>query len=331
VTLKQAFDALVAEVDADPEIIQRAKDRRDAFRAAFNSETDVDRTIASGSLARGTQIEPIHDVDLLVRFHHDQHPDWGKDGPSAEDALEHLRERVKALLGPDNIDPDSGIEPVRFTKIRNHAVTCWLDDPKDPNAFTVDVVPVLNRVANGLPAGFWLPERESHKWIASDPLHLIAITLTRHDASNGEFAKRQRILKRFSADRGKLMKGLTMEVMGLDTLPDGSAHQALAGFFAAAETRVFQPITDPANLCGEIEPDLDRQQAADAFVEAAEIAWRANTAADYGNEHKAICLWREIFPQIPEPEGGCKRHLAPMLGGAVAAGSGRRVRDLQQG
>jgi hypothetical protein len=332
-TLDEAFAALQADVDADPAVVDRARERRNAFRAAFDGEADVDTTFASGSLARGTQIEPIHDVDLLVRYHQNAHPEWGQPGDSAQDALEHLRDRIKALLGPDQVDPDSEIEPVRLTKLRDHAVTCWLDDPEDSDAFTVDVVPVLNRAENGLPRGFLIPETSSRDWIASDPLYLIYLTLQHHERSGGQFVKRQRLLKHFSADRAKLAKGLTMEVLGLKLMPDEPTHQALATFFAAAETAVFQPIVDPAGLCGEIEPDLDRDQASEAFKEAASLAWRANTAAERGQIDRAICLWREIFASIPEPEGGCKTHLAPATSGlaGVTVSSPRRVRDLQQG
>jgi len=334
-TIEAAFTALQQAVDADKKVVDTARARRNAFRGAFDNETDVQRTFASGSFARGSQIEPIKDVDLLVLYDETEHPDWGTPGESAKNALEHLRDRVKALLFPDTIDPGSGIDPVRLTKVRDHAVTCWLDDPDAENAFTVDVVPVLNRTIGGIPAGFFVPEISSEDWIASDPLDLVAKVLSRHKGSEGQFVKRLRLLKRFSLDRDRLMKGLTMEVLGLTHMPDGPAHNSLATFFAAAEEHVWQPICDPARLCGEIEPDLDRQAASDAFGEAAKTGWRANVALERGQVEKAICLWREIFDTIPEPEGGCKLHLvagaAGAAGGLTAGGSPRRVRDLQQG
>jgi hypothetical protein len=332
-TLEEAFNALQTKVDANPAVVEKARDRRNAFRKGLRAEPDVTRTFASGSFARGSQIEPIKDVDLLALYDHAAHPGWGQPGDSAEEALEHLRERIKDRLGPDNVDPDSDIEPVRFTQVRDHAVTCWLDEPDAEDAFTIDVVPVLHRAAgNGVPLGFWIPETSSRAWIASDPLYMVYRVLERHDRSGGQFVKRLRLLKRFSLDRGKLMKGLTMEVLGLHHMPDGPVHDALGTFFAAAETYVWQPICDPAGYCGEIEKDLDRQTAADAFKEAASLAWRANTALRRGETEKAICLWREIFDAIPEPPGGCTTHLA--AGGAAAGvtvGSPRRVRDLQQG
>jgi hypothetical protein len=331
-TLEEAFTGLQQEVDAKADVVAEARRRRDAFRGAFDGEPDVQRTFASGSFARGTQIEPVKDVDLLVLYDSTAHPDWGQPGDSAEAALEHLRGRIKDLLGPGQVDPGSGIDAVRRTEVRHHAVTCWLDDPEDPDAFTVDVVPVLNRVEGGIPRGFWIPEVPTRQWIASDPLYLIARVLERHRDSGGQFVKRERLLKRFNAGHGKLMKGLTIEIMGLGHMPDSPIHESLATFFAAAETYVWQPILDPAGLGGEIEPDLDRAGACEAFKEAASLAWRANTAAERGEVEKAICLWGQIFEAMPEPPGGCDSHLAAAAGVAgVAVGSPRRVRDLQQG
>src|SRR5690242_10902904 len=115
-TIEQAFAALQTAVNADPKIVDRARQRRNAFRGALEGDPDVDRTLASGSFARGTEIEPLKDVDLIVVYKHGEHPGWGQAGGSATEALEHLRGRVTDVLGPDNVDPDSNIEPVRFTQ-----------------------------------------------------------------------------------------------------------------------------------------------------------------------------------------------------------------------
>ncbi|WP_241518882.1 hypothetical protein [Streptomyces sp. CB03238] len=45
---------------------------------------------------RGTP--SVHDVDIVAIHDPDEHPEWGNGGPSAEEALEHMRGQVSRLL-----------------------------------------------------------------------------------------------------------------------------------------------------------------------------------------------------------------------------------------
>lgn len=325
--LTEAFKSLQSAVNADPKVVDEARRRRNAFRKAFDREPDVTRTFASGSFARGSQIEPIKDVDLLVLYKEEDHPDWNTPGDSAEAALEQTRTRIKDLLG----DPASeeGVDAVRHTMVRDHAVTCWLDDPDDEDAFTVDVVPALNRSEGG----FWIPEKSSRLWIPTDPLYLVYLVLDAHQRSSRRFVPLLRDLKRWTRDHGKTLKGLTMEVLALAHLPrDEPPQVALEQFFVAAAEAVFQPIGDPAGLCGEIQDDLDRDAASNALREAGDLAWRANRAADRDDHKNAICLWRKIFgPVFPEPRGGCGNGRPGRVPPVVVPVPQRPVQDLQQG
>lgn len=322
--LTEAFEILQSEVNADPKVVDEARRRRNAFRAAFDDEEDVDRTFASGSLARGSQIAPIKDVDLLVLYKEGDHPDWNQPGDSAVEALEYTRDRIKELLGGPSADG------VHYTQVRDHAVTCWLDDPDDPDAYTVDVVPALNRHEGG----FWIPEKSSREWIPTDPLYLIFRVLQNHEDSGAQFVPLLRDLKRWAKDHDGILKGLTMEVLALDHLPlQQSNHEALEEFFVAASAAVYQPIVDPADLCGEIQPDLDRDAASAILKDAGDLAWRANRAAARGEHRSAVCLWRDIFGSIfPEPPGGCNQRSGRGGGPRVVpVVPPRPVQDIQQG
>jgi predicted nucleotidyltransferase len=325
--LAEAFKDLQSAVNADPKIVDEARRQRNAFRKAFDGEGDVERTFAAGSFARGSQIEPIKDVDLLVLYKEEDHPDWNRAGDSAEAALEHTRTRIKDLLGDPDLDQE--VDAVRHTVVRDHAVTCWLDDPDDEDAFTVDVVPALNRAEGG----FWIPEKSSRMWIPTDPLYLVYRVLDAHERSNRRFVPLLRDLKRWTLDHGKILKGLAMEVLALEHLSlDEPPHVALERFFVAAAEAVFQPIEDPAGLCGEIQNDLDRSGASKALREAGDLAWRANRAADRDDHKNAICLWRKIFgPVFPEPPGGCGDGRPGVVPPAVVPVPQRPVQDLQQG
>jgi len=318
------------------EAVRGAKHRRDVFRKALGGESDVTTVIPTGSTSRGTHTDPIHDVDLVALYDAEAHPDWGQPGPSANDALEYARDRIKGLLGYDS----GHDEVVRFARLNNHSVKCFLDDPDDEDAFTVDVTVALPRREGGL----WIAERNSSLWIPSDPLELNRQVAARHKEWN-DFARSVRALKRWNADHGKVMKSLTVEVLALDHLPaigaaGGGRPVALHRFFAAARTAVFSPICDPAGLCGVIQPDLDVQKAHELLAHAADLSWRAVDAKTHDEDATAMCLWRQVFGDIfPEPDGGCagsgaNAAAAAAVGAAattISARPKRRIQDSPQG
>lgn len=315
-SVDSGFNTMQSTVNVDADDLKEARRRRDLFRTELVKEPDVVEVRPSGSLARGTHKDPVNDVDLVVVFDAAAHPDWNQPGGSADDALAHVQDAVRRRLGSD------GTGVVRLTKPRNHSVKCFLDDPGDENAFTVDVTPALARSEGG----FWIPESRSADWVASDPQYLINEVAKRHAAWN-EFARLVRVLKRWNTDNGEHMKSLTVEVLALDLLPVASRPNAVASFFAAAQDAVWDPIVDPAGLCGPIQPDLDVRAASDALAKAADVAARAVEAEANGEKQNSQCLWRKVFGEIfPEPYGGC--------GGSVGARvvvPKRQVVDSPQG
>jgi len=310
VDLDQAFKDMQAEVDAEPELVAVARSRRNKFADAFKKDADVNETIFIGSISRGTQIEPIKDVDLVVVYSEDDHPAWGADGSSAEDALAETQARVTAFFGSDGSEE---ADFVRLARADNHAVKCFLDDPDDPDAFTVDVVPAL-RTESGL----LITERESQTWIRTDPEYLNQRSQERHDAWR-DYRRLVRVLKRWNRDHGSTMIPLLVEVMALEHLPLGDRRRALQAFFAAAVPVVSPTIKDPAGISA-IQPGLDAAAARTKLEKAADASWRAVAAEDRDNTDLAACYWREVFGEIfPAPPGGCDGLLN--AGAAAAAGA----------
>jgi hypothetical protein len=221
-------------------------------------------------------------------------------------------------------------EVVRLARLQNHAVKCFLDDPADPDAFTVDLTPALVRAEGG----FWIPQREDRTWVATNPRVLEDRVAARH-AVRRQFAKMVRVLKRWNTDHGDVMKSLVVEVLALDHLPSADRPEALARFFTAASSAVWKPIVDPAGLCGEIQSDLDRAAAHAALTGAAEQAWQAVNDAARDEENAAMCGWREVFGDIyPEPDGGCGAGRGKPAGFAAPAfipSKPRKVAYVEQG
>jgi hypothetical protein len=328
-SVASGFDDLQGTVDVPAAALQEARRRRRVFVDAFRGADDVDDAWGSGSLARSTYKDPIHDVDLVVVFDAETHRDWNQPGDSAEEALEHTRGLAKKLLG------SAGSESVEIhhTLLRNHAVKCFLDDSEDPDAFTIDITPAVVRAQGGL----WIPECKGRKWVASNPKALIDLVAKRQQKWDS-FRRLVRVLKRWNTDHGETMKSLVIEVLALSHLQKAPRPEALRSFFAAAAEAVLEPVDDPAGLCGEIQPSMDRYEAKSRLEDAATTAWHAVQAEADDDIDRAMCLWRKVFGDIyPEPDSGCAG--ISLIGAAAAAGTavniapGRRhpVRDAPQG
>src|SRR5579859_1674503 len=94
------FDAIGKEIASDPVLVLLAKWRRDVFIARLKTLPDVIEVISTGSLAKGTFIDKLKDIDLIVVFDKSAHPDYGSGSESAEDALTYLQGKLIELLHP---------------------------------------------------------------------------------------------------------------------------------------------------------------------------------------------------------------------------------------
>ena len=326
--IEQAFNTLQTNVNANPDMVKEARRRRNLFINTFETLDDVERGRVSGSLARGSQIDPIRDVDTYIEFAAAQHPTWGTPGTSAQDALDYTQTKVRELLGATEGSFD---QAVHLATTRNHSVKCFLDDPEDPDAFTVDVMPVLKQADGTL----LIPEARSSRWVPANPKYLIDEVAARHSSWN-RFVPVVRLIKRWTREQSTGIKPLVLEVMALQHLPEAATRgEALKLFFAAANYHIAWPVVDPAGLCGEIQPDMDKAAAKKFLEEAAEISYRAEDARARGETDEAACLWCKLFGDaFPEPEGGCGGiQWGGAIGGAGAAvvSRPRKPKDTPQG
>lgn len=302
--IESGFDDYQQVVDADPNLVKVARDRAMTFTEAFEAEADVEAAWLSGSLRRSTQLDPVHDVDMVIEYSAPDHPTWGNPGTSAAEAIEHARDRAKDLLGNPGGSVDELIRRADAAG-KNRAVKCFIDDPDDPDAFTVDVMPVLRQSDDTL----LIPDAHRSGWIIADPEHLIDLVQTRQDAWS-YYRPMVRVLKHWRLDVSGDVKinSLVMEVLALECLPSGLARpDALARFFTAAATRVNQPIEDPAGHCGPIQPDLDVTALRTALEEDAALAHAAQVAERRGNTDEALRLWRKVLgTDFPAPAESVK-------------------------
>lgn len=319
-SVNDAFDDYQAVIDEDPRVVAVARHRRDLFKEAFLGDHDVLEAWSSGSLRRSTQLKPIHDLDMVFVYDVEAHSTWGSPGESANAALEHVRDRTSTLLG---ISSGTTSKLVRLAKPRNHAVKCFIDAPD--SGFTVDAMPALRQPDGTL----LIPETHSRGWVPADPEYLIKEVQKRHDSWR-HYRPMVRVLKDWRHDAEAAMASeiasLVIEILALTCLPTtGSRAQALAKFFEAAVDATYQPICDPAKLCGEVQPDLDYAGFRAELEKASEIASNAVLCDQVGDAANAKRLWRKIFGNdFPAPDG------EPTFGAAAGLGY-QPVKDSPQG
>lgn len=320
-TVDAAFAEFQTAVNTDPDDLAEARRRRDLFDAAYCSLSDVIDVFCSGSLARRTHIDPIHDVDTVVIYDVGHHPDWNQPGGSALAALAHTRDHAIDLLGRPGARFGHELAKV---EVRNHSVRCTFKTKLRDADFTVDVTPAL-RQADGT---LRIPEKNSNDWITSDPEHLIDLVRDRQKAWD-LYVPGVRDVKYWRRGVGTKIKSLVMEIIALDSLrPADTIQQALASFFVAAEIRVNNPIEDPAGHCGPIQADLDVPVLRAALKRSAELARQAIEEERIGRIDDLLRTWRKILgTKFPAPIG------VPSIGAAVAPAAvrPRRMPDNGQG
>jgi Nucleotidyltransferase domain len=298
------FQSFSQAIESDPIGVLLAKWRRDKFIHILKQLPDVAEVIPSGSLAKGTHIGPVHDVDLIVVFKKSEHPDYGSRPESALAAMEHLQAELREQLHPWR-GPEPGL--LDDTELRTHVVKChggWTGPFAEiiPSAPPVDVMPAVREGSHLL-----VPERGTG-WIDVDPERLMR-----------QIEQRQREWKYFTEVVGMVkawaehehlgMKNLAVEVMVLKYCPRPgffetlSCGEAVARFFEAAAEAHITSLKDPAGRCGEIDPDMNYGKLRTALGRAAglsrqamdaEHAWKNRFHATGDVTHPDV-FWRELF------------------------------------
>jgi hypothetical protein len=303
------FDRFGREIASDPISVLLARYRRSVFIDALRRRPDVVEVIPAGSLARGTHVGPIHDVDLIAVFDQTKCPDWQGSG-SALAALEHLQTGIRETL-------QRPLGLVHDTELRNHVVKCHLDPslgPLDiviPNAPPVDVMPALRTMSH-----LRVPERRGDHWIDVDPERLMRMVAARqHEWSS--FDEVARMIKDWAKHHGLHIKPLAVDVLVLKYLPGPgmfkgmSRSDAIARFFEAASYAHIIKIADPAGRCGEIDPRVNYAALRKALTDSAglarkavdaEQAWKSWHLSRDGVTHPNV-FWQEIFgsERFPQP------------------------------
>lgn len=299
------FAAFSRAIASDPIGVLLAKWRRDVITRKVMRIPGVVEVIPTGSLARGTQIGPVHDVDLVAVFDRSKHPGYGIKGKS-EEAVKSAEGAIALLENGllEQLHPWLEIGLLKETEQRRHVVTLhgdWAGPFKDiiPVAPPVDVLPAVREGSHLL-----IPERGTG-WIETDPENLIR-----------QVEQRQREWKYFTAVSGMVkewarlnnlkIRNLAIDVMVLQYCPRPrlfetlSCGDAVARFFKAAYDDNFTSLKDPTGRCRKLDLGINFGRLHTALGEASDLARLAMDAENIWKHrpgeviHPSV-LWHQLF------------------------------------
>jgi hypothetical protein len=313
------FEAFGDEIKSDPLGVLLAKWRRDAFITRLERLPDVKEVIPSGSLARGTQIGRVRDIDLIVVFDKSAHPDYGSGPESAQAAMTYLQGKLLEQLHPlsDDLMQEGAREglvketELKETKQRTHVVTCrggWTGPFAEfiPSAPPVDVMPAVREGSHLL-----VPERDPQgksKWVDVDPETLMRQVAQRQREWE-YFTEVVGMVKAWAKQENLGMKNLAVEVIVLKYCPRPrmfetlSCGEAVRRFFDAANKAHITSLEDPAGRCGKIDPHFNSEKlrrklngAAGLARQAmdAEYAWKERLQTGEAVTHPDV-FWHRLF------------------------------------
>jgi hypothetical protein len=303
----EAFAEAGRLMQADPLMALLDRWRRSAVIDALRGYPDVAEAIPSGSLARGTRPEHVHNVDLIVVFDQAKHADWGGGG-SALAALEHLQTALRGVR-----KAGSGRLPglVYDTQLRNHGVKCSLDLSLGPYGLIIPGAPAVD-VMPAVRAGSHLrvPERSSDRWLDVD-LEPVMGVLAAQQREWSNFDQVVRMIKDWAQHSGLRMNSLAVEVLVLTYLPrpalfeSMSCSDAIDRFFEAASRAHITRLADPVGRSGEIDPHMDYAALRKALARSAGLAGQAVEAEQawptpdhlQGDVTHPSTFWQGIFGQ----------------------------------
>lgn len=295
---EEAFSQFHESLKLNKDEVEFARRFPDEVRTALlEADIHITHSFLQGSLARGTMISPLKDVDMVVSLDRD-HYDHLLTSPQGPDkAMDLLQAGLEAKLR--NRYPG-----LRFGPRKRHALPLILGHLYP----SFDLVPAFETQTR-YDDDVLIADRELRRWEPSNPRELKRVISAANQATDGKLIHVVRMVKH--AVRKKLHQkfpGLAIESFATKaiqmpvTYPEGSALALQQG-----ATMLGNPILDPTGVddlapkIEEIEPGFT-QWAEGWFQEQGENARRANEYAKSGDHDKSISWWYRIFgPPFPMP------------------------------
>src|SRR5215203_6215257 len=294
-SISELFDKARRRIAVPDEVLKKARERRDRIRGVVAEEFAVLRTFPSGSLAHGTQNDPLNDADAGVVLNRREYEQLGPDGEGPCQIVEEVRSVLRERLKDDFPD-------VRFYIGGHRAIRINFMEPIEPGAdnFTADLIVAIRREEGGL----WIPDLDNDEWNPSDPERHVELVVTRNKATGSHFARTLRLAKHANARHGKTIVSFNVTALGLEAIKEKlPLPEGLALLLRHTATSLDKGLTeDPAGVSGEIKFNVTRRKdVVKRFKEMAELAEEALKLDVEGQTAQAQRNWSKVLPDAIDP------------------------------
>ncbi len=277
-TVPVSFDKFVENISLTGDHKDTAETRRKTIVGLLGNAFTILDSFATGSIANGTGLKALADLDVMVVLH------WGK----------HVKDKT----------PTQVLQAVRDalgkyrTNVRKNgqAVTLYYDSW--PN---VDIVPV-SRYDNddGTVNHYSVPDAVSGRWISSRPRKHANALNAKTGQCGYRFKPLVRMIKQWNKEHSDLMQSYHIEVLCLNIFNAAiSAYSwSVFQFFDGAATLVRSRLAYEDGFADDyLADENDRKEVLDRIETARDKARTAWYLTHNGrDDHEgAIEVWRQIF------------------------------------
>ena len=308
-SISEIFEEARRRIAVDDAVLKEARARRDRIRDIVEKEFATLRTFGSGSLAHGTQNNPLNDADAGVVLDRRVYEGLGPDGEGPCAIVEEVRSVLREILTKDY--PNA-----RFYTGGRRAIRINFMEPLQPGAgnFTADLIVAVRRDEGGI----WIPDLDADEWDPSHPERHVELVVARNKATGSHFARILRLAKHANARHGKTIFSFNIMALGLESITEKvSLPEGLTLLLRHAADSLDKGLTkDPAGISGSIKVNVPRRKdAAKRFKEMALLAEEALTLDADGQTAQAQRNWSKVLPGAVDPpkEEDLKAELAAGL------------------
>lgn len=294
-TVNELFEEARGRIAVLDNVLKEARKRRDAIRDIVEEGFDTLWTFGSGSLAHGTQNDPLNDADAGVVLDRRVYEDLGPDGDGPCAIVEEVRSVLRPRLKEEYPN-------VRFFTGGHRAIRVNFMEPIQPDGdnFTADLIVAIRRDEGGL----WIPDLDNDSWDPSDPERHAELIVARNKKTSSRFARILRLAKHANARHGKTIVSFNVAALGLESITEKvPLPEGLTLFLRHAADSLDEGLTeDPAGVSGPIKVNVSRRKdAAKKFKDLAELAEQALEFDADGQTAQAQRNWSKVLPSAIDP------------------------------
>ncbi len=299
VTETEAFTEFHEELKLDAHEVAFARGFPNEVRQALlDGGVKTTNSFLQGSLARGTMVSPLKDVDMVVSLDRDSYG-YLLDHPHGPDmAMDLLEGALEKQLRQKYLK-------LRFGPRKRHALPIELGDGYP----SFDLVPAFETATDD--DDVLIADRVDKRWERSNPRELIRVVAEANKATRGKLIHVVRMVKH--SVRTKLhaeFPGLAVESLAIDAIRGPLSYaQAAAWVFRQGAEALGGPIFEPTGR-DDLSPKIDQiepgftKRAKRWFEDKADEARRARNHAEVGAHNQSIAWWYRVFgPPFRSPSG----------------------------